>query len=571
MSKRAAIYARVSTDEQTKGYSLSTQVEACRVYASNRGYSVVKEFCDDYSGAALDRPALNDLRELIGKDSIEAVIVYDVDRLARKSIYQMLIEEEFRKAGVIIEYVIGQYDDSDEGRLQKQIRAAIAEYEKTKILERSKRGKRGKAKSGYVLVGARPPYGYRVRSEPHKAWLEIDEEEARIVQLVYQWYLYGDGRNGPISMLSIAAQLTEMGIPSRGDKYEHVAKKRPHAVWSGGMIKHILTNEAYIGVWHYGKTRMVSDGKEHTRRQKPKCGLGKQMARPREEWIEVPVPSLVSTEDFLKVKERMVKNKEQSQRNIKRQYLMSRRLRCGNCGYTYTGRTRKERNQYYRCKGREQKPYPLCDMPTYRVDVIDNAVWEWVKGLLQDPENIMDGLQGMQDETRRTHKVLYDRLDLIQEQLDDALRQQEKLVDLYLSGDFDKGMLLERKHRLETTISSLRKEQEQLSAHIGTLNYTDQDLVIIEQFCAQIRENLDHATFEGKRRILDLLDVHGTLAVENDERVLYLTCAIYPQPVSLVLTSPSQCRQPQYSIELTTRAVLTALKFPPVKHICLGN
>jgi site-specific DNA recombinase len=108
----------------------------------------------------MDRPELNELRELVESDSLDAVIVYDMDRLARMSVRQLIIEDEFRRASVMIEYVVGQYDDSDEGRMQKQIRAAIAEYERAKILERSRRGKRGKAKSGYVLVGARPPYGY---------------------------------------------------------------------------------------------------------------------------------------------------------------------------------------------------------------------------------------------------------------------------------------------------------------------------------------------------------------------------------------------------------------------------
>jgi site-specific DNA recombinase len=538
MTKRAATYSRVSTDEQAKGYSLATQVEACRDFAAQKGYAVIADFNDDYSGAALDRPGLNELRDLVANNGIDVIIVYDVDRLARKSIYQMLIEEEFRKEGVTIEFVIGQYEDTDEGRLQKQIRSAIAEFEKAKILERSKRGKRGKAKSGFVLVGARPPYGYQVRSEPHKAWLEINEEEARIVRMVYQWYLYGDGRNGSLSMLSIASKLTEMGILTRGDKHNHVAKKRSHATWSGTMIRNILSNESYIGVWHYGKTTMVSDGKEHTRKQKSKRGLGKQVARPREEWIEVPVPSLISNEDFNKVKEQMVKNKEQARRATRRKYLMSCRLRCGKCGYTYVGRTRKEKNKYYYCKGKEQKPHSLCDMPNIRADVVDHAIWEWVKSLLLDPENITDGIRGLQEETRRQNKSLYDRLDMIQEQLDYNLSQQEKLVDLFLMGDFEKDMLVERKHRLETTIASLRKEQEQLSAHLSEDSYSDQDMIIIEDFCASIKDNLDQVTFEGQRHILDLLDVHGTLAIENDERILYITCAIYPQPVSLVLTSP---------------------------------
>jgi site-specific DNA recombinase len=128
MNERVVIYARVSTDEQAKDYSLPTQLEACRKYADEHGVTVIKEFTDDYTGASLDRPGLNRLREYIAADSIGMVIVYDIDRLARKSVYQMLIEEELNRQGIKVEYVNGQYDDTDEGRLQKQIKASIAEY-----------------------------------------------------------------------------------------------------------------------------------------------------------------------------------------------------------------------------------------------------------------------------------------------------------------------------------------------------------------------------------------------------------------------------------------------------------
>ena len=125
MTKRAVIYARVSTDEQTKGYSLPTQLEACRKYAAERGYEISAEFRDDHTGASLDRPGLNQLREFVAAASIEVMVVYDVDRLARKSVYQMLIEEEMNRQGVTVEYVNGQYADTDEGRLQKQSRRAL--------------------------------------------------------------------------------------------------------------------------------------------------------------------------------------------------------------------------------------------------------------------------------------------------------------------------------------------------------------------------------------------------------------------------------------------------------------
>jgi site-specific DNA recombinase len=268
MTKNAVIYCRVSTDEQTKGYSLKTQADACEHYAHVQGYAILEAFNDDYSGASLDRPELNRLREYIHSNQVDAVIVYDIDRLARKSVYQMLIEEEFQRLGVTVQYVLGQYEDNDEGRLQKQIRASIAEYEKAKILERSKRGKRGKAKSGFVIVGARPPYGYKVVSEPHKAWLEIDGEEAPIVQMIYDWYINGDANGTPMSANAIAVKLTELGIPTRGDKEGHYAKKFGTGVWQRGMVIHVLTNETYTGTWYFGKTHMVDDGQRREPRNK---------------------------------------------------------------------------------------------------------------------------------------------------------------------------------------------------------------------------------------------------------------------------------------------------------------
>ena len=557
MTMRAAIYARVSTEEQAKGYSLNTQVEACLSYVADRNYRATEVYKEDYSGATLDRPELDKLRDAISGGLIDVVIVYDIDRLARKSAYQVLIEEEFSRYQVLVEYVIGQYEDLDEGRLQKQIRASIAEYEKAKILERGKRGKRGKARSGYVIVGARPPYGYQVRSEPHKAWLEIDEDEAKIVRLVYQWYLDGDGQNGTLSMLGIAARLTEMGIPTRGDKYAHVAKKRGRCVWTAGMIRNILSNETYTGIWHYGKTRMVSDGKEHYRKPKPKCGFGKQVSRPKEEWIEVPVPAIINSTDLQRTKAIMENNKEQSRRQVRHQYLMGRRLKCSKCGYSYVGKSRKGKHLYYYCKGREQKPVSLCDMPIFRCDLIDNTIWEWVRCMLEAPEAFAEGLRGMQEETRRKNRALYDRLELIESQLSETEKQRDRLLDLYLSGDFQKEILQERKSRLDTLISDLRKEHTQLSTYLQELTYTDADIVTIEKFSAKINHNLDMATFEGKRRILDMLDVRGTLAIENDERVLYVSCLIAPQQVSLALTSHWRCtgnRQQLYV--LTARLVV---------------
>lgn len=531
MNKIAIIYVRVSTDEQKNGYSLQTQIEACHNYAVEQGHQVVAEFQDEYTGASLDRPGLNHLRDFIARNPLDVVVVYDVDRLARKSAYQVLIEEEFRRAGVTVEYVLGQYADTDEGRLQKQIRAVIAEYEKAKILERSKRGKRGKAKSGFVLTGARPPYGYRVRSEPHKAWLEIDESEAAIVRMVFDWYLNGDEIGKPMSANAIAKRLTAQAIPTRGDKQAHFAKKFGHGVWQRAMIIHILTNETYTGIWYFGKTKMVDDGKH--REQQPKRGLGKQVARDRDEWIPVKVPAIIDLETFALAQ----KHKEQNRRllagHAKNEYLMKSRLTCANCGYSLRGQAINSRSKtykhfYYACKGKEQI-VKRCNLPSVRGDWVDAIAWEWAKTIIENPDNLRIGLEGIQSELEQTNRTLFDRMAIIEDQVQDYQNQLDKLLDLYLNGDFPKEVLAERKNRLEHMLVNLHKEQNDLAGHIRQVTMSDDQLSLIENFCAKIRPILDEADFNTQRQIIELLDVRGKIAFENGEKVIYLKCLITEQ------------------------------------------
>lgn len=537
-TKRAIIYVRVSTDEQARGYSLQTQVEGCRRYAEEMDYAIAATFQEDYTGTSLDRPALNEMRGYLGLDkSVTVLIVYDLDRIARKSVHQMILEEELHRFGVTVEYVIGRYDDTDEGRLQKQIRASIAEYEKAKILERSKRGKRGKAQSGFVLVGSRPPYGYRVNSEPHKAWLEIEEEEAKVIRLVFQWYLFGDGNGLPLSMNAITVRLTELRVPTRGDKFSHVAKKRDPGVWSSPMVRHILRNETYTGTWHYGKTKIISDGKEHTRKAKSKCGLGKQVPRPREEWVSVTVPSIITRQDFDLAQKKIQMNSKDSSRNVKYAYLMGRRLKCSRCNYSFVGRTRREHNHYYYCKGKEQKPVSLCSMPNFRADLVDETVWNWLKGLIENPSKITEGLRNMQAEALAANSRSVEQIEIIDQQLDDLKNQQNKLLDLFLNGDFPKSLIDERKLKIDSTSKKLMEERIQLNSHLNQTVLDEAQIGEIEKFCAEIRGKLEAASFESKRHLIEMLDVHGKLIIENDEKIVEVTCLITPQRVSLALTS----------------------------------
>ena len=530
MGERAVIYARVSSDEQTKGYSLQTQIEACRRYAEEHGMTVAEVFTDDFTGTKMDRPGLDALRDLLARDSIGAVIVFDLDRLARKAIYQMLLEEEFRKAGARTYYVRGDYDDSDEGRLQKQIRAAIAEFERAKILERSKRGLRGKARSGYVVVGARPPYGYRLRSEPHKAWLVVDEDEARVVRLIFRWYVYGDGENGPLSIRAIARKLTELHIPTRGDKAEHVWKSKPRCVWQPAVVAKILRNETYTGVWHYNKWDFT-----HGRKQK---------RRSTEEWIAVPVPAIIERDLWEAAQKRLALNKRFAPRNTRWPYLLQHRLTCLACGYAVSPFTKVRPNghatSYYRCNaaignvvGRR------CGMPSFRADQLEPAVWGWVADLLLHPDQLAEGLRARQAEAEEEAKALRDRLGLVEKSIADHDRQIEKLLDLYLSGDdFPKELLTQRKKELVKAREELEEERATLARALEAATVSDAAIEEVEAFCRQVREGLEHATFEDKRRIIELLDVRGQLAVEDGQKVVYVSCVIDQARLSIESPSP---------------------------------
>lgn len=244
MSKRVVTYARVSTEDQAKhGYSLPSQIEACRKYADEHGWAIVAEISDEgVSGATFDRPGLDRIRDMAQSREIEAMIVYDLDRLSRKAVYQMLIEEELGKAGVTIYYVLGDYEDTDEGRLMKQIRASIAEYERAKIRENMNRGKRSKARQGYVVGGGNIAYGYRYDGNGH---LVIEEREAQVVRLIFELYTNGED----LSISEVARRLTASPYKT----YTGNKKWRPCTVGC------ILNNETYAGTLYYNKHRKKNE------------------------------------------------------------------------------------------------------------------------------------------------------------------------------------------------------------------------------------------------------------------------------------------------------------------------
>src|ERR1700752_4805946 len=213
--RMAAIYARVSSQQQREENTIASQTASLIEFAQRHDLEVPKEWVvedEGYSGATLERPGLEHVRDLAAEGQIQVVLAYSPDRLSRKYAYQILLIEEFARHGVETLFVKSPQGDSAEDQLLEQFQGMIAEYERAQILERSRRGKRHKAQAGVVNVLSGAPYGYRYikKSDTAEAHYEVIEAEAEVVRTVFHLYT----RAG-LSINAIARHLNQQQITTR--------------------------------------------------------------------------------------------------------------------------------------------------------------------------------------------------------------------------------------------------------------------------------------------------------------------------------------------------------------------
>jgi site-specific DNA recombinase len=243
---RVALYVRVSTDRQQHAQTIEQQVTQLQSYvAAHAGWTVAEEhvFRDDgYSGARLDRPGLDALRDHAARAAFDVVVVTAPDRLARNFVHQMVIMEELQRRGVRVVFCDRPLSDDPHEQLVTQIRGAVAEYERTLIADRMRRGRQARLRNGQLLPWTRAPYGYRLHPERPRdpAAVQLDPVAAAIVQELFAAYAAGG-----VTLHALAAQLTARGVPT--------PTGRP--VWRSTTIRNLLTNPAYKGQAASGRLR----------------------------------------------------------------------------------------------------------------------------------------------------------------------------------------------------------------------------------------------------------------------------------------------------------------------------
>lgn len=382
--KPVAIYARVSSERQKEQETIASQLMALLEHAARQNWSVPNEwrFLDEgYSGASLVRPALDSLRDRITEGQIDTVLVLSPDRLSRKYAYQILLTEEFQRHGAELVFVKSPPAATPEEQLLAQVQGMIAEYERAQIIERTRRGKRHRARQGSVNVLSGAPYGYRYvkKSDSGNAYYEVIEAEAAVVRTVYELF---------------TVQHLSIGAVTRWLNEQAIATRTGDSRWERSTVWAMLRNPAYIGKACFGKT----ERKPRQRITRPlrqrggysnRCGANQE--RPRQEWIEISVPALITEAQFDLAQERLETNKQFSQRRTIEPSLLQSMLVCERCGYGLyrsSARTSKQKLYYYRCLGSDawrHLRHAMCECPPVRQDYLDGIVWDEVIRLLEDP------------------------------------------------------------------------------------------------------------------------------------------------------------------------------------------
>jgi site-specific DNA recombinase len=503
MNKPAAIYARVSSDRQKENHTIASQTAALIEYAQTHEYSVPQEWIfqdEGYSGAILARPGLEALRDLATEGQIAAALIYSPDRLSRKYAYQVLLSEELSRCGVELIFLKAPAGVTPEDQLLVQFQGMIAEYERAQIAERCRRGKRHMAQRGGVNVLSGAPYGYRYvrKSDTSAAFYEVIETEAKVVRMVFEIYT----QQG-LSINAIARLLNE----------RHVATRTGKGRWERSTVWGMLRNPAYRGIACYGKTEL-RPRQRITRPLRQRKGLPSRDSagheRPRTEWIEVPVPALVSEEMFALAQEQLEKNKRHSPRRTVEPTLLQGMLVCEQCGYALyrtSTHTSKRRLNYYRCLGSDgyrRLRGAVCTNRPIRQDYLDQFVWSEILRLLDDPDLVQAEIDRRQATARNADPLGRRQEELRREQVR-IEKNSERLLTAYQEGLVTLPQLRQRMPVLQKQAQAVGSELQSLEmAAVDKARYL-QLAESLGGFRSKLRVRADTLDVAVRQQILRLI------------------------------------------------------------------
>jgi site-specific DNA recombinase len=536
---QCALYARVSSESQARDNTIASQVAALRERIAAEGFLLEPDHSyedDGYSGSILSRPALERLRDAVAAGRIERIYVHAPDRLARRYAHQVLLVDEFRRAGAEVVFLNRPIGGTAEDDLLLQVQGVIAEYERAKILERSRRGRRHAARSGSVSALTGAPFGYRYVSRAQGggvARFEVVEDEAHVVRLIFSWI--GLDR---LSLREACRRLHQMGCRTRhGLTY-----------WYASTIRGMLCNPAYAGRAAFGRAHFL----EPRPRLRPIRGHLKPSPRatsrvpaPRDEWIEIPVPALIDNAIFEAARSQLDENRSRKRdRKPGPRWLLQGLTVCQRCGYAYYGkmaprsRTYDPANilRYYRCTGADGYRFndqAVCHNGPVRGDQLEQVVWSQVSSLLEEPDRVADEYR-RRIGLAREGAAMPDEIIRLDQQMATMRRGVGRLIDSYAEGLIDRAEFEPRVAGLKQRLSQLQDRHRAACDAIEAER--DLSLVIsrLEDFSAKVSHRLDGLDRVSMQEIIRAL----VRRIEIDENRIEIVFRV-PPPGDPPVTTPT--------------------------------
>lgn len=509
---RVAVYLRVSTLRQVHAQTAEQQLQRLQTHLQTKGWSLPQEniFRDDgYSGAFLRRPGLDHLRDKVAAADFDVVLITDPDRLARTYVHQVLLLEELQRFGCQVEFLDRPMSTDPHDQLLLQIRGAVAEYERSLITERMRRGRLIKLRAGLLLPWTRAPYGYRLNPERPRdpRGVRLDEAQAAVVAEIFAWYLQ-DGS----SLLSVAKHLCDLNIASPN------GKKR----WGLATLRAMLTNPAYIGQVYAGRYHYCPPKVRRSATHAIGHPHNSGVLVPQEEWIAVAsIPAIINQQQFELAREKLAENQSFARRNNKtNQYLLRALVSCGRCQLACQARKVQPRNLYYICTGkvrsiqrRQEEKCPSRFIPAGQLDAL---VWQDLCELLTHPEIITQALARAHGGQWLPQELQARRENLRKGQI--SLHNQiERLTEASLSGVIPLSEYQRRRTELEQNGQALEQQQQRLQDQVASRAEVAALAASAEDFCRRVPQSLATATFEQKRKLAELLIDRVVVTNENVE------------------------------------------------------
>jgi site-specific DNA recombinase len=486
---RLAIYARVSTEEQREGQTIDSQIAELDRFAREKGWPIVGVYKDEgWSGGVMERPELDHLRDEAQRGVFDAVLINDVDRLARDMAHLGVIKRDLERKGIKVMFRKLPSDTSPTSNLMVNILGSFAEFERELIADRTRRGRRHKVEVRKQYLGSRTAYGYRYIPKDSAAGkdglLEVAPEEAVIVRQMFQWV----DQEG-LSARRVLARLNQLKIRPKNGAPE----------WAKSSVLRILKNEMYAGTWYYNKfqscePRNPVSGVRY--RKRAKCSVRQ---RSKSEWLPLSLTDelrIIPRDRWERVQQQLARNISFSPRNEKHAYLLKSLVRCGGCEASYVGEPCHGKF-YYRCIRRCKK------VRTVREEELNDAVKNAVRNLILNPDVILEPIRKL-DRAEAFERAQQEK---IASEIDRKAKQieaeEQRILDAYRTGMISPAQLGQQLERLKARRTGLELERTVLQPKDSVP--PEQVEVEVKDYCAEAAKNLAAFTEEEWREFLRVI------------------------------------------------------------------